>query len=454
MQKVIYYTRYGKWYELKSTEDDDIDMLELSSMRAVRDELTVHSDNILLRNNRIILPYSLRERAINIAHEGHQGISKTKSFLRSKVWFPNMDGIIEDAIRNCAACQVTTPENKSMTPLKMSELPNGPWENIRIDFCGPLPSGEYLFVIVDEYSRYPIVEIVRSVSARATIPVLDKVISMFGILKIVKSDNGSPFQSHEFKLFAENMGFTHRRITPRWPRANAQAESFNKPLMKAIRSAYISQRNWKQEMYKFLCQYRATPHTTTGHTPYSLLFMREPKTKLPQVSGRSMNTGINEQIRICDSQAKMVMKQNADRKNQAKASDIKIGDTVVLRKENLGNKLTTAYVPQPKVVTKEKGVMITVDDGTTRNVSCCKKISHDVKNKLEKSNFSAPEEEEVNWPTVDVTNQTDTKPIEPSNVGITSPKDTVRRSGRVRKKPSKLSDYVCSIYSEIGHNKP
>ena len=27
-----------------------------------------------------------------------------------------------------------------------------------VDFCGPLPSGEYLVVIVDEYSRFPIVE--------------------------------------------------------------------------------------------------------------------------------------------------------------------------------------------------------------------------------------------------------------------------------------------------------
>ena len=64
----------------------------------------------------------------------------------------------------------------------MSELPSGPWENISIDFCGPLPSGNYLFVMVDEYSRYPIVEIVKSVSVRYIIPILDKVISTFGFV--------------------------------------------------------------------------------------------------------------------------------------------------------------------------------------------------------------------------------------------------------------------------------
>ncbi|XP_048767688.2 uncharacterized protein K02A2.6-like [Ostrea edulis] len=229
---------------MKTDDSEDIDLSELTAIKAVRDELTVHSDNILLRNHRIVLPKSLRQRSIDIAHEGHQGVAKTKSFTRTKVWFPGMDGMIEEAVKNCASCQTLTPEFRSVEPYKMSELPSGPWENISIDFCGPLPSSDYLFVMVDEYSRYPIVEIVKSVSARSTIPVLDKVISTFELPKTVKSDNGSQFQSYEFKQFVENMGFVHRRITPRWPRANAQAESFNKPLMKAIRSAHINQQNW------------------------------------------------------------------------------------------------------------------------------------------------------------------------------------------------------------------
>ena len=50
-------------------------------MKAVRDELTVHSDNILLENNRIVLPKSLLQRAVNIAHEGHQGVARKNSLI-------------------------------------------------------------------------------------------------------------------------------------------------------------------------------------------------------------------------------------------------------------------------------------------------------------------------------------------------------------------------------------
>ena len=96
----------------------------------------------------------------------------------------------------------------------MSEMPSKPWTNLTADFCGPLPSGDYLFVITDEYSRYPIVEIIKSESATAVIPVLDKVISTFGIPNVIKTDNESAFNSYAFRQYAENIGFKLRRVTP------------------------------------------------------------------------------------------------------------------------------------------------------------------------------------------------------------------------------------------------
>ena len=77
-----------------------------------------------------------------------------------------------------------------MEPLKMSKLPEGPWQHVDIDFCGPSPSGDYLLVAIDEYSRFPEVEITRSTSAYSTIPKLDKIFNTHGIPEVVKSDNG------------------------------------------------------------------------------------------------------------------------------------------------------------------------------------------------------------------------------------------------------------------------
>lgn len=241
----------------------------------------MYSDNVLLRDGRLVLPKSLRDRAVTIAHEGHQGISRTKALLRWKMWFPGLNDFVEIALKFCLACQSVIDKPSRIEPFKMSDMPSGPWENLSADFCGPLPLGEYLFVVIDEFTRYPVVEIMKSTSANATIPVLDKVISMFGIPKVVKTDNGSPFNSAAFKEYSENTGFHHRKITPRWPRANAQAESFNKLMMKAVRAAHVEKKNWKQELYRFLRQYRNTPHPSTGFSPFTLMFGRDTRTKFP-----------------------------------------------------------------------------------------------------------------------------------------------------------------------------
>ena len=56
---------------------------------------------------------------------------------------------------------------------------------------------------------------------------------------MLKSDNGPPFTSLEFKKFAEYLGFQHRRVTPCWPKANGEAERFMRTLGKAIRTATV-----------------------------------------------------------------------------------------------------------------------------------------------------------------------------------------------------------------------
>jgi len=68
-----------------------------------------------------------------------------------------------------------------------------------------------MFLIIDDYSRYPVVEMVKSTSAATAIPKLDNVFSEFGVPGVVKSDNGPPFNSKEFASFADDRGFKHRK---------------------------------------------------------------------------------------------------------------------------------------------------------------------------------------------------------------------------------------------------
>ena len=51
---------------------------------------------------------------------------------------------------------------------------------------------------------------------------------------------------------------------------------------KVLRTANSEPKNWKQELCKFLRNYRATPHTTTGKSLAERMFPnREFKTRIP-----------------------------------------------------------------------------------------------------------------------------------------------------------------------------
>jgi transposase InsO family protein len=119
-----------------------------------------------------------------------------------------------------------------------------------MDFA-ELPNSEYLLIITDDYSRYPVVETVKSTSANTVIPRVDKVFSEFGIPDVVKTDNGPPFNSREFQSFAQTLGFKHQKITPRWPRANGEVERFVRTIKKVVKTATVEHKNWKQEIASF-----------------------------------------------------------------------------------------------------------------------------------------------------------------------------------------------------------
>ena len=209
---------------------------DVKMYKNVRQEIA-ENDGILLRQNQIILPNSLRTCAINISHRGHLGITKTKGLLRSKVYWPNMSKDVETN-----ACQAVTNSEKP-EPLKPSPLPTAPWCEISVDFHGPLPSGENLLVILDEYSRFPIVHVMKSTTADCVINKLEPTFALFGYPDKCKTDNGPPFDSTKIKEYMKQNSIHHHKITPLHPQSNAKCERFMKVIGKTLKTATIEGRN-------------------------------------------------------------------------------------------------------------------------------------------------------------------------------------------------------------------
>ncbi len=112
---------------VKATNDDPIlkglpasirlnkwDSSVVKEYKHVKDELSISSHGLILRGTRIVVPHSLRQKAVDIAHEAHLGIQK--------VWFPQIDNIVKNTMEMCITCQAVSSLNPP-EPLRMTKMP-------------------------------------------------------------------------------------------------------------------------------------------------------------------------------------------------------------------------------------------------------------------------------------------------------------------------------------------
>nr|XP_006819563.1 PREDICTED: uncharacterized protein K02A2.6-like [Saccoglossus kowalevskii] len=142
-----------------------------------------------------------------------------------------MDHEAERKCRACYGCQlVSQPSNPE--PVQSTPLPSSPWVDVAADLLGPLPSGEYLLVIVDYYSRYFEVEILKTVTSDKIIEAMERCFASHGYSVSIKADNGPQFISELFERYLNKTGIKHRRTTLFWPQANGEIERQNNTLHK------------------------------------------------------------------------------------------------------------------------------------------------------------------------------------------------------------------------------
>jgi hypothetical protein len=329
---------------------------ELMCYKHVFDELNTTQDGIVLRGQNIVIPRALREKIADLAHVGHQGIVKTKRLIRSRVWYPGIDKQVEQRVKSCRECQ-TIDSKRQYAPLQPSEMPAGPWQKVSADFFGPMPDGRYWFVNSCDYSKWVHVVKLRSVAFEGVELELEKLFNKMGIPLEYKTDNGSPFQSHNFKQFAKRMGFKHRLVTPYWPRANATAENVMRKLKRVLKIAKLENQDPDRVLDAFLAAYHDTPHTATNVAPNVLMFGYARTSGLPIIDVPGGQVDSHIMARKWHEAYAIRMKRQFDQRMKVSECLIRVGDKV-LCKHAITSKSDASWDPNPFVVISVKGSMI------------------------------------------------------------------------------------------------
>ena len=329
---------------------------ELKPFFTVKDELSTKG-GLVLRESRLVIPKSLQNRSVELAHASHLGLAKTKQYLRSKVWWPGMEIHAENLIKNCGICQAVNPDGKErLEPLKIKAAPIKPFSTVHIDLFGPLKTGISILGIIDEFSRWPECYVLDNTQTKHIISSLDKTFGRFGSPDIIVSDNGPQFISWEFKNYLSSKGIRSHLVTPYYPQANSSIERFFRSLKKYVKVCKLSKKELSEQLHEFLYMYRNTVIRATGHTPAEMILRFCPKGNLPQIKvasdkfSQKMYSGAQKS----DLDYKQKAKLNADKYQKRVTSNIMQGD-VVLVKSKFTAKADPVFDPAPFIVTKRIG---------------------------------------------------------------------------------------------------
>ncbi|KAJ8341572.1 hypothetical protein SKAU_G00338630 [Synaphobranchus kaupii] len=124
---------------------------------------------------------------------------------------------IYDYTSRCLICLETKNHTtRKKIPMGCAPRPKGPWTHLQMDFTGPLPpSGGYmyLFVVIDQYTRWVEVFPTRNCTAATAARLLaTEIFPRWGLPYQIHSDNGTHFTE---RAGSPDQGRTTRKAEPR-----------------------------------------------------------------------------------------------------------------------------------------------------------------------------------------------------------------------------------------------
>ncbi|KAK1681358.1 hypothetical protein QYE76_042206 [Lolium multiflorum] len=199
--------------------------------------------------------------------------------------------------RVCSAC-VAGKQLKKKHPIKSIVTTSRPLELLHLDLFGPshydtLGGSKYGLVIVDDYSRYSWVFLLKSKDEthREFITFAKKAQRTYeSEIKAIRTDNGTEFKNYTMQEFVDDEGIKHEFSAPYTPQQNGVVERKNWTIIEMARtmlSEFNSPHNFWGEAISTAVHYsnRLFLRPLHNKTPYELLTGNKPNVTYIRVFG-------------------------------------------------------------------------------------------------------------------------------------------------------------------------
>jgi hypothetical protein len=271
--------------------------------------------------HQLAVPSVLRDLVLQHCHDlsAHFGVARTLDKVRFAYYWPKMGQDVAAYVRSCDTCaKRKEPYTRTRAPLQPL-VASQPFEILEMDILGKLPltagNNSYLLVLQDWFTKWPIVIPLPDISATTVATaLLQKVLLIYGPCKQLQTDLGKQFTAALLKEICNYFCINKSFSTAYRPQVQGLVERFNSTLLQSLsKLCNDRQSDWDRQLQTVLWAYSTTPHSSTGYSPYKLLFGREPTTALdlclkPQVetlskSHRQYLAEITESLEMTRAQA-------------------------------------------------------------------------------------------------------------------------------------------------------
>ncbi|KAK1626558.1 hypothetical protein QYE76_000873, partial [Lolium multiflorum] len=227
---------------------------------------------------------------------GHVNMRNLKQLLKGE-HIVGLTGISFEKDRVCSAC-VAGKQLKKKHPIKSIVTTSRPLELLHLDLFGPshydtLGGSKYGLVIVDDYSRYSWVFLLKSKDEthREFITFAKKAQRTYeSEIKAIRTDNGTEFKNYTMQEFVDDEGIKHEFSAPYTPQQNGVVERKNRTIIEMARtmlSEFNSPHNFWGEAISTVVHYsnRLFLRPLHNKTPYELLTGNMPNVMYIRVFG-------------------------------------------------------------------------------------------------------------------------------------------------------------------------
>lgn len=248
---------------------------ELSSYWNYRDALYV-CDGVVMYNDRVVVPKSLRPTVLTFLHSAHQGVTMMEARARSIIFWPGMSRDIKKKRDSCVPCCRNAP-SQAATPAIPAQVPMTPFESIAADYFES--HGHNFLVIADRLSGWTeIFSCNGSTKSNADglVANLRCLFRMFGVPTELSSDGGPQFRASVTEDFLARWGVHHRISSAYFPQSNGRAEVAVKTAKRLLLDNIGPSGSLNSDKFlRAMLQLRNTPDPDCNLSPAEIVFGRK-----------------------------------------------------------------------------------------------------------------------------------------------------------------------------------